>query len=175
MHKICSYSHIAFNVKDMPAMLDFYCNKLGMKQKFTLTTDDIVHFSEYEESSGKTPSTDALPHIQFAREHPKTPLITYVEMTPNQFIELFYSSPDLKIPGDLSGNFGYQHLAIQVENLEDTWDYVKNAGIAADSPISMGPDFTKQFWIHDPEGNRIEFMEYTSNSFQLVGNHIVTI
>ncbi len=133
MHHICSYSHIAFNVKDMPAMLDFYCNRLGMKEKFTLTTDDIVHFSEYD------------------------------------------SSPDLNLPGDLSGNFGYQHLAIQVENLENTWQHIKEAGVITDTPITMGPDFTKQFWIHDPEGNRIEFMEYTPNSFQIVGNHIVNV
>lgn len=169
MHKICSYSHIAFNVKNMPEMLDFYCHKLGMKQKFTLTTDDIVHFSNYEQSYGKKPTEEALAHIQFAKEHPGTSLITYIEMASNQFIELFYSPSDLKAPGDLSENFGYQHLAIQVENLEDTWQHVKEAGIIADSQITMGPDFTKQFWIHDPEGNRIEFMEYTANSFQLTG------
>ena len=175
MHYICSYSHIAFNVKDMPTMQDFYCNKLGMKEKFTVTTDEIVHFSEYEQACGKKSDKNALPHIQFAKEHPGTPLITYVEMAQNQFIELFYSSPDLNLPGDLSGNFGYQHLAIQVENLEDTWQHIKETGVIADTPITMGPDFTKQFWIHDPEGNRIEFMEYTPNSFQIVGNHIVNV
>ena len=53
---------------------------------------------------------------------------------------------------------------------EDTWETIIKNGIVPDSPINMGPDFTKQFWVHDPEGNRIEFMEYTSRSFQVLGH-----
>lgn len=126
MIKICSYSHIGFNVKNMEKMLEFYCSKLGMREKFTLTTDDILEF--------------------------------------------FYCYEDLKDCPEMSRYYGYQHLAIQVENLEDTWETIIKNGIVPDSPINMGPDFTKQFWVHDPEGNRIEFMEYTFRSFQVLGH-----
>ena len=30
-------------------------------------------------------------------------------------------------------------------------------------------DNTWQMWSHDPDGNKIEFMQYTEKSFQLVG------
>ncbi len=167
MYKINSYSHIAFNVKDMDAMKDFYCRQLGMKEKFTMTTDDTIDFFEYEKSMGKEPSPHAMPHIEAAMKNPGKPLITYVEMAPNQFLELFYSAPDLEEPGNLAPKYGYQHLSIEVANLEDAWNFVTSMGVVPDTKIAMGPDFTKQFWIHDPEGNRIEFMEYTPYSFQL--------
>ena len=170
MIKICSYSHIGFNVKNMEKMLEFYCSKLGMREKFTLTTDDILDFSRYEESQGTVPSPHSKVYIESAKAHPGRPLITYVEMAANQFLEFFYCYEDLKDCPEMSRYYGYQHLAIQVENLEDTWETIIKNGIVPDSPINMGPDFTKQFWVHDPEGNRIEFMEYTSRSFQVLGH-----
>ena len=36
--------------------------------------------------------------------------------------------------------------------------------------ISLGMDKTYQMWMHDPEGNRFELMEYTDESYRLHGN-----
>ena len=33
--------------------------------------------------------------------------------------------------------------------------------------IKLGMDKSLQMWIHDPEGNRFELMEYTDESYQL--------
>ena len=52
MHKIRSYSHIAFHVKDMEAMKHFYCDQLGMKEKFTMTTDSNLEFAAWQETQG---------------------------------------------------------------------------------------------------------------------------
>ncbi|MCM3600429.1 VOC family protein [Robertmurraya korlensis] len=44
------------------------------------------------------------------------------------------------------------------------------AGITIDSDISKGPSETYQLWIQDPDGNKIEIMQYTENSLQVKGN-----
>ncbi len=167
MHKIRSYSHIAFHVKDMEAMKDFYCNKLGMKEKFTLTTDSNIEFSEYQRKCGIEVPEGAKKYIEFAKANPGLPLITYIEMAHHQFLEFFYIYNELEEAGDLAGKYGYQHLSIEVEDIHGTWDEVVKNGVVPDSPINMGPEYTYQFWVHDPEGNRIEFMEYTDLSLQV--------
>ena len=44
-----------------------------------------------------------------------------------------------------------------------------NAGAPIDTPPKMGLEHTYQMWSHDPDGNKIEFMQYTPESWQLVG------
>ena len=78
MHKIVSYSHIAFNAHDAENLISFYCDKLGMKVKFTLTTDGIIEFSKYQAAQGIELSEKAKGFIQFASSHPGIPMITYI-------------------------------------------------------------------------------------------------
>ena len=167
MHHIVSYSHIAFNAHDVDRMKEFYCNKLGMREKFTLTTDGMVKFSEYQAEQGIPTSEREQQFISFAKAHPGLPMITYLEIAHHQYLELFHIRKELEEPGDLSRQYGYQHLSIQVENIRDTYEEMLRRGVTPDTEIGRGPDFTYQFWIHDPEGNRIEFMEYTPLSLQL--------
>ena len=164
---IRSYSHTAFHVKDMDTILNFYCGKLGMKQKFTITTDTTIEMFRAQQAAGEAISDGARPHIEYALAHPGLPLITYVEMAQRQFLEFFYVYEDLAQPGDLAGKYGYQHLSIEVEDIHEAWDALVANGIQPDTEISMGPDRTWQFWIHDPEGNRIEMMQYTPQSLQV--------
>ena len=62
---------------------------------------------------------------------------------------------------------GYQHLCIEVSDIEETWKICKEHAIRPDTEIKLGPDFSRQFWITDPDGNRIELMEYTEKAWQL--------
>lgn len=148
-------------------MLNFYCGKLGMKKRFTLTTDMTLEFAREQEKRGIKPDQKAQVHLEFAKANLGLPLITYVEMAPGQFLEFFHIQEQLGEPGDLSGKYGYQHLAIQVENIREAWDVLTARGVEPDTGINMGPDYTWQFWVHDPDGNRIEFMEYTDRSLQV--------
>ena len=61
MNGIMGIAHVAYNVSDMKASLDFYVNKLGFTHAFSLLRDD------------GTPGTE------------------YLHAAPGQFIELFYS------------------------------------------------------------------------------------
>ena len=97
-------------------------------------------------------------------------MITCLEMAHHQFLEILLTRELLKEPASLADQYGYQHLAIEVENFQDTYEEMLHRGVKPDTDISQGPDYTCQFWIHDPEGNSIEFMEYSPLSLQLIGN-----
>ena len=55
-------------------------------------------------------------------------------------------------------------MSLEGENIEETKRDLLNAGIQLKTDIYVGPDKTKTLWIADPEGNEIEFMEYTPDS-----------
>lgn len=61
MNGIMGIGHVAYNVSDMNASLDFYVNRLGFEHSFSISRDD------------------------------GTPWIEYLRVAPGQFIELFYS------------------------------------------------------------------------------------
>ena len=62
---------------------------------------------------------------------------------------------------------GYLHLSLEVENIQAVREELMQKGITPDSEIKMQADHTYQLWVTDPDGNRIEFMEYTSESLQI--------
>src|SRR5690348_10394727 len=56
---------------------------------------------------------------------------------------------------------GLNHLVIQVESLEQTVAQLAARGIAAEAPESPGgPDGPRTSWITDPDGYRIELVEW---------------
>ena len=88
------------------------------------------------------------------------------------FIELF-SIPAAKrkrIP-DPKNDLNFTHFALEVSDLRAFRDHVIHSGGAAylDTEISKGVDNTWQMWMHDPDGNRFEVMEYTLQSYQITG------
>lgn len=50
-----------------------------------------------------------------------------------------------------------QHVAFQVIDLDATIDELRAAGIAVRGPFVVGP--TRQAFLHDPDGNRLEINE----------------
>ncbi len=75
--QILSYSHIAFQVRDMDAALRFYCGALGMARKFTMTTDDTVAYAR-ERGELSPDGTSDNPYVTHALQHLGVPLITYL-------------------------------------------------------------------------------------------------
>lgn len=71
------------------------------------------------------------------------PWIQYLKVADGMFIELFYGSPQPAPQGS------YSHLCLEV-----------------DAGPSLGKDGNWQCWSHDPDGNRIEFMQISPDSLQ---------
>ena len=153
-------AHASYKVRDLEASLRFYCDGLGFRRKFTIPNRAFIEMLKGQ------PGTEA----QIARLEPlcDEPWLTYLEVRPGQFLELFpaYGQlPDLDKGDD---HIGYLHLSLEVPDLQAAKEELLSKGIALVSDIALGPDHTYQFWIADPDGNRIELMEYTARSLQVI-------
>jgi catechol 2,3-dioxygenase-like lactoylglutathione lyase family enzyme len=148
-------SHLAFNVTDMARAIHFYCDILGLEKIFEIKIPENI--------------AEILPGHPIVALAGK-PGIAYLQIAPGEFLELFYPKPDTDL---LSGgpNFeriGYAHLSLLVDDIQSAAARLKEQGIVLDTPVNLGPDKSWQFWIKDPDGNRIELMQYTDQSLQVV-------
>ncbi len=88
----------------------------------------------------------------------------YVCAAPGQFIEIFSGGTEERpITAD---TIGYSHLCIEVENAAETLDCLRARGMPVDRELQRGLSKCIMFWTHDPDGNRIEFMELPPESLQ---------
>ncbi len=133
-------AHINLFTDDLQRMVDFYVGTLGMKVKFTL-----------DNAQGK-------------------PFGYYFECGHASFIEVFDQKGAIAQWGGtvmaLSGDTRFRHLCFEVTDLEEYCAALRKKGLEV-SAITMGMDNSRQAWIHDPDGNSIELMEYTHRSLQL--------
>jgi lactoylglutathione lyase len=89
----------------------------------------------------------------------------HVFAAPGQFIEIFTGGTEEFRPGDTT--IGYSHLCIEVDNAAKTLEEVRGRGAPIDTELKIGYSKCIQFWTHDPDGNRIEFMELPPESLQI--------
>ena len=153
--KVKTIAHAAYFVSDMDASLRFYCDCLGFKRGFTMAVPDPETLDD--------PPADFLAFCE--RFHGK-PWIEYLKIRDGQFVELFYPLTDQHRNTD--SGIGYNHLSLEVDDIFAAAMELKVKGIELTSSITMGPDNTYQVWMADPDGNRIELMQYTEKSFQVL-------
>ena len=97
-----------------------------------------------------------------------SPWIDYIEVAPHQYLELFHAEGNPKeTVEDLTGRVGYQHLCLEVSDIKKAYDVCVANGIKPNTEISLGADGAYQFWLTDPDGNRLELMQYTEESRQV--------
>jgi lactoylglutathione lyase len=88
----------------------------------------------------------------------------YLCVAPGQFIEIFPNGTEERPITD--NTIGYSHLCIEVENAAKTLEELRARGLPVDRELQTGLSKCKMFWTHDPDGNRIEFMELPPESLQ---------
>lgn len=106
------------------------------------------------------------------------PWLTYLKAPSGQFVELFYRTYDSE---NLAPERSFQKFCIEVENMADTLQELKEKGVDVYSgPVAKGskmpipnpehkpaPCGSLCAFIRDPEGNEIEFQQFMPNSLQL--------
>jgi lactoylglutathione lyase len=92
---------------------------------------------------------------------PETPLgqLTMLKLPGDEFvtIELVHGPAQ----GQINSGTGLSHFVIKVESLEATISDLAARGIGAETPVS--PDGSADFrttWVSDPDGNRIELVQW---------------
>ena len=91
----------------------------------------------------------------------------YMYIAPSQFIEIFPNGSGEQ--ADYS-NIGIKHICIEVDNAAECQDTLRARGAPIDTELKTGHSKCIQFWTHDPDGNRIEFMELPPESLQAQAN-----
>lgn len=94
----------------------------------------------------------------------KNPWIVYLQVNERQFIELFYAKKPLSQTAE---TVSYQHLCIEVEDIQAVAKALEKSGVRLVHPVIKGLDHNWQCWIADPDGNPIELMEYGVGALQL--------
>lgn len=148
--------HVAFFTDQMDVIRDFYVNKIGLKEKM------VVRYKRY--INGRYDAWRKMAQID-----PEGICIIYFEVVPYQFIEFFPKEDGQGEHPSFNKNLGYSHFSIEVEDIFKAKEELIASGVEIDNDISKGKSETYQMWIHDPDGNKIEIMQFTENSEQLKG------
>ncbi len=130
---ITGLGHVAFRITDLDKALDFYCKTLGFREAFRLD-----------------------------REGEPSPWIVYIQVAPNQFIELFPGAQGENPPRGRS--VGYNHFCLVVDDIHATLRELAQRGLTITGEPQQGVDHNWQYWINDPDGNAIELMQIVEQS-----------
>ena len=153
-----SIMHVAFNTDQMDELITFYTKKMGFRLK------TVVRYGIYLDRDDR-PAFQAI-----AKEDPDRIFNAYIEVCDRQFLELFPKTPGQGEHIGFNTNLGYSHFALVVDDIHETRKELEERGVVFDTNISKGPSETYQMWLHDPDGNKFEIMQFTENSIQLKGN-----
>ena len=92
---------------------------------------------------------------------PETPLghLTMLKLPGDEFvaIELVHNPAQ----DEVNSGTGLSHFVIKVESLDATLSELAARGIGAEAPVSPnGSDDFRTTWVTDPDGNRIELVQW---------------
>ena len=167
--KFHSISHVGFNVRDLEKSLHFYCDILGCTEKFTLTYGDMVADIEAENQAlGKKEPF----FLSALRKEASRKWSVYVQLPGcNSFIELFDQMGVKNRKASTNMDMGFTHFSLEVNDIHAFRQNIIQRGGREylDTDIKLGLDNTWQMWMHDPDNNLFEIMEYTTDSYQITG------
>ncbi len=90
-------------------------------------------------------------------------MMVWLKVAPRQFVELFPGGTKSEPAG-----YGYFHMCFQTDDIHGLHAELMKRGISPRGyPEKMEDDHSWQFWIDDPDGNAIEFQEFTADSLEL--------
>ena len=141
---IVGLHHVAIGVSDFDKALKFYTRALGF---------EVVERSDID-NAVKAQQAIGLDDIKAKRAMLKTT---------NAFIELWqYTNPE---PIDLRSrpcDYGYTHLALQVDNIQEEYDRLKSHGMKFVGEVVHFGGRTSAIYGYDPCGNILELYEIKS-------------
>ena len=135
--------HTGIVVSDAERSIDFYTNLLGfeIKKDMVESGDYIDNFSALKDARVRT--------VKMTLENQDMVELLWYETHPEK--------PDMQRP---ITRIGCSHIAMTVENLDDTYERLISAGVEFNSPPQLSPDgFAKVTFCKDPDGSLIELVE----------------
>lgn len=90
--------------------------------------------------------------------------LVYLRITDTQYLEVFPEGEGERASEREA--VGFNHICLQVPDIEQTVRELHAAGIEMIRPKVQGADGNWQTWIEDPDGHRIELMQLDHDSMQ---------
>lgn len=137
---ITGIAHNAMKVTDMQKALDFYCGEIGFQKAF-----------ELPDKNGN-------------------PWIVYLKICDGYFLELFYDGVRERDPAYDSGRIGYHHWCVSAGDLDGLARKAFEKGWIPEPKTGLGRDLNRNLWLHDPDGNALELVQYDPESPQMKSN-----
>lgn len=97
-----------------------------------------------------------------------SPWIVYLQIAPGHFLELFPGAAERGVLPDRAA--GYNHFCLEVDDMDATLAELARRGLAVAGAPSKGLDNNWQYWLADPDGNRIELMQIAPESPHAAAN-----
>lgn len=92
------------------------------------------------------------------------PWLVYLKVAEHQFIELF---PGAEGAHEAPKGAGVVHICLEVDDIQATYAELTARGLQTRGEPMLGADGSWQFWTADPDGNPIEFHQFTPESRQM--------
>jgi len=137
---VTGIAHNAIRVTDMDKAVDFYCNAMGFTKAF-----------EIANAKGE-------------------PWIVYIKVCKNAFVELFFDGVAYNDPAYSSSRIGYHHWCVSVGDIDGIAKLAYDKGLLKQPEAGTGSDENRNIWIHDPDGNALEFVSYSPDSPHMKNN-----
>ena len=93
--------------------------------------------------------------------------LVYIRVGQRQYIELF---PGAEGPHQMVKTAAPVHICLEVDDIRATYQELSARGLEPTREPALGADRSWQFWAKDPDGNQIEFHQFTPESMQLQGS-----
>lgn len=141
---IIGMHHVAIGVSDFEEALEFYTRALGF---------EIVQRGEFDNDPNANKAI-GLDGIRASMA---------MLRAPNAFVELWqYTNPEPKDLRSRPCDYGYPHIALQVDDIQFEYDRLKSHGMEFVGDIVHFGDQASAIYGRDPCGNVIELYEIKS-------------
>lgn len=102
--------------------------------------------------------------FRLEREGRPSPWIVYLQLAENAYVELFPIPNEAIEPANTRAS--YHHFCLTVDDLRATLADCAARGLEITGEPTLGLDNNWQYWVTDPDGNRIELMQIMPDSPQ---------
>lgn len=162
--KIQELGHVAFKCRNLGESIKFYQEVFGFEKKCTLTYGNLADgIRRKARDRGDEPPKERLDKLECKRDRV---WFVFLKITERQFLELFdaETATEACVPSEKSLN--YQHLALIVDDIYEAEKELAEKEIEIDHKAGYNVDGNFSMWLHDPDGNKIELIQYTEKALQ---------
>ena len=157
---VTNIGHITFFMKNEKQMLHFYEKVLGMTSLFTLTTDDLINAAEKDNNHELAEHMKQL--FPVGSGHP---WIQYMKLADHQYLELFFQlDKEHQEISNRDDYYGFRKVNYEVDDIHAMYQRLTDSGISVKDEIHVVADGSKEFTVLDPDGNELQFTEYSEHS-----------